>query len=147
MNTSVTAIFQDGALRPVVPLELAEGTCVELIILTEPNGMPVGDSAGPVASPMTDAKRSNGREQARAAFLRDLPHLLDNPRHEGWWAAYHGDLRLGVGKSPQDLLREIQRQGISKDSYYLGVIRPHEPEVETIEPRHGHHFDTGEFAT
>jgi hypothetical protein len=150
MNTSVTAIFEGGALRPTVPLELAEGTRVELIILREANGPPPGESAVAIltatpVSPTAGGDPSTSRDQSRAAFLRDLPQLLANPRHDGWWVLYHRDQRLGMGKSPHDLLREIQRRGISKDSYYLGVIRPHESEAEAIEPRHRHHFDNDEL--
>ena len=39
MTTSITAVFEGGLLRPVTPLELAEGTRVELILRSdEPDG-------------------------------------------------------------------------------------------------------------
>src|SRR5260370_2215083 len=86
-------------------------------------------------------------QQARASFLRGLSQLLADPRYHGWWAAYQGDQCLGISKSPQKLLREIQRRGLAMHSYYLGVIRPHEPEPEEIEPRHGQHFGNGELTS
>jgi predicted DNA-binding antitoxin AbrB/MazE fold protein len=35
MTKSITAVFESGLLRPTTPLELAEGTQVELIIISD----------------------------------------------------------------------------------------------------------------
>lgn len=35
MTKSITAVFEAGLLRPTTPLELAEGTQVELIIISD----------------------------------------------------------------------------------------------------------------
>jgi len=35
MTTSITAVFEAGLLRPTTPLALAEGTRVELIIISD----------------------------------------------------------------------------------------------------------------
>ncbi len=82
---------------------------------------------------------TNPLQQSREAFLRNLPQLLVNPKHAGWWAAYHGEQFLGLSQSPLELLGEIQRRGLRESSYYLGVIRPHEPEPEEVQPRPDHH--------
>jgi len=43
MTTSITAVFEAGLLRPTTPLVLAEGTRVELIIISdERNGKHAG---------------------------------------------------------------------------------------------------------
>lgn len=34
MTTSITAVFEGGLLRPTTPLELAEGTRVELVFVS-----------------------------------------------------------------------------------------------------------------
>jgi hypothetical protein len=78
--------------------------------------------------------------EARQAFLRDLPVLLANPRIEDSWAAYHAGRQVGIRRSPQELLREIHRQGIPARDCFIGVIRPHEAAEEEMEPRHGHHY-------
>ncbi len=82
-----------------------------------------------------------GVSRSREAFLRDLPQLLADAKQDHWWAAYHGDLRIGIAHLPQELLREIIKRGIPSDQYFLGVIRTHDPEPEEIELRHGHHFE------
>ena len=49
MTTSITAVFEAGLLRPTTPLELAEGTRVELIIIRdERNGKQVGRTAASI---------------------------------------------------------------------------------------------------
>ena len=35
MSTSIAAVFENGAFRPTAPLALAEGTRVELIVVTK----------------------------------------------------------------------------------------------------------------
>ena len=73
MNTSVTAIFEGGAFRPTVPLQLAEGTRVELIILGESNGAPKGDSAAQIlaaiaALPTGGGDPGTGRDHDRILY-------------------------------------------------------------------------------
>jgi predicted DNA-binding antitoxin AbrB/MazE fold protein len=49
MTTSITAVFEGGLLRPTTPLALAEGTRVELIIISdESNGKEIGRSAASI---------------------------------------------------------------------------------------------------
>jgi predicted DNA-binding antitoxin AbrB/MazE fold protein len=75
MPTQFTAIFEDGRLRPTVPLELAEGAAVEVFIVahdTVPqSGSPAEILAGiaalctEVADPHTSAQTDDilyGRE-------------------------------------------------------------------------------------
>ncbi len=92
-------------------------------------------------APALDSGVPPGIQRSKAAFLRDLPQLMANKKHDGWWAAYHGEERIGMARTGQQLLQEIQRQRIPRDEYYLGVIRPHEAEPEEIEPIHFHHFE------
>jgi hypothetical protein len=74
-----------------------------------------------------------GVKRSRAAFLRDLPELLQNPKHDRWFALYHGDSCVRIARRYEDLLRECRRRGLQREAYYIGIIRPHEPEPEEIE--------------
>ncbi|MBW3539377.1 MAG: hypothetical protein KY476_03835 [Planctomycetes bacterium] len=67
-----------------------------------------------------------------AAFRRDLPELLN--KHRGQWVAYHGDQRLGFGRSKTDLYEECFRRGLTLDDFVVcgieeGTFDPDE-EVE-----------------
>ncbi|MBV9122488.1 MAG: hypothetical protein JO112_03870 [Planctomycetes bacterium] len=82
--------------------------------------------------------------RSQQAFWRDLPELLKNRRHYLKWAAYHGDERIGIGSTPTELIREILRQGIPREDYYVGRIQPQDlPPWEPIEvePIHLHHLE------
>ncbi len=74
-----------------------------------------------------------GVQQSRAAFLRDLPDLLRNKKHDRWFALYHGARRIRIACKYEDLLQECRTRGIGRDAYYIGIIRHHEPEPEEIE--------------
>jgi hypothetical protein len=56
------------------------------------------------------------------AFWRDLPELLRNKRNKGKWAAYHGDERVGVGKSQTEMYQECFRRGLQRGEFYVGRI-------------------------
>lgn len=87
------------------------------------------------------AKVPPGVRRSEEAFLHDLPQLLIHKKHQGWWAAYQENRRIGIDRDPQKLLEKIHDLSIPEDEYYLGVIRPHELEPEEVEPRHHHHFE------
>src|SRR5262245_37472387 len=94
----------------------------------------------PAPPPPIDIEIPPGIRRSKEAFLRDLPELLANRKHEGWWVGYHGDQRIGPFYDSRRLLKELDRRRVSPDEYYLGIIRLHEPEPEEVEPIHGHHF-------
>ncbi|MBW3538826.1 MAG: hypothetical protein KY476_01010 [Planctomycetes bacterium] len=52
-----------------------------------------------------------------AAFRRDLPELLKT--HRGQWVAYHGDERIGFGRSKTDLYEACFRGGLSRDDFVV----------------------------
>ncbi len=62
--------------------------------------------------------------RSQQAFWRDLPGLLENRQVRGKWTAYHGDERIGVAATDDELIRECLRRGLGKDDYYLDVIEP-----------------------
>lgn len=96
--------------------------------------------ADPDPSPR-DLQVPAGIRRSEEAFLRDLPQMMINKKHQGWWAAYQECRRIGIDRDPWKLLERIHDLGIQEDEYYLGVIRPHELEPEEVEPRHHHHFE------
>jgi hypothetical protein len=60
--------------------------------------------------------------KSREAFCRDLPELLKE-RH-GWWVAYHGDERIGFGRSQRKLYQECLRRGLTDDQFLVTGILP-----------------------
>ena len=60
--------------------------------------------------------------QSQAAFRRDLPELLKS-RYR-WWVAYHGDERIGFGKTETELYKECFRRGLSEDEFVVRSIQP-----------------------
>lgn len=48
--------------------------------------------------------------KSQEAFRRDLPELLKN--RYGQWVAYHGDERIGFGRTQLELYRECLRRGL-----------------------------------
>jgi hypothetical protein len=61
-------------------------------------------------------------EKSREAFCRDLPELLRD--RQGWWVAYHGDERIGFGKSQRKLYHECLRRGLTDDQFLVTGILP-----------------------
>ncbi len=51
------------------------------------------------------------------AFRRDLPALLEN--HNGQWVAYHGDERIGFGRTQTELYQECVRRGLQRDEFFV----------------------------
>jgi hypothetical protein len=80
--------------------------------------------------------------RSQQAFWRDLPELLKKRRNRGKWAAYHGDERIGIAATDDELIRECIRRGLGNNDYYLDIIepRPYPPwHVEEV------HFGLAEY--
>jgi hypothetical protein len=71
--------------------------------------------------------------RSKAAFLRDLPRLLENKKLARQWVAYHGEERIGVARTERELIQECLRRGLKQDEYYVDMVIPHSPEPEEIE--------------
>ena len=85
-----------------------------------------------------------GIRRSQEAFWRNLPQLLSNRKHRGWWVAYHHDECIGPFRDGNALLDEIHRRRIPGGEYFYTVITPREQppwEPEEIEPLGAHHFD------
>jgi len=66
------------------------------------------------------------------AFRRDLPEMLK--KHRGKWVAYHGDQRIGFGRTETELYEVCFRHGLKRDDFVVcgveeGVFDPDE-EIE-----------------
>jgi len=55
--------------------------------------------------------------RSEAAFYRDLDILL--PGREGQWVAYHGDERIGFGRTQTELYRRCQKIGLRSDEFIV----------------------------
>jgi hypothetical protein len=51
------------------------------------------------------------------AFYRDLAELLTT--HYGKWIAYHGDERVGTGRSETELYEQCLRRGFKEDEFIV----------------------------
>jgi hypothetical protein len=65
-------------------------------------------------------------ERSQAAFRRDLPELMKT--HYRQWVAYHGDERLGFGRSQTALYQECFRRGLQEDEFVVRSIEPEMPD-------------------
>ncbi len=74
-----------------------------------------------------------GIRKSQDAFFRDLPELLKDQRLKGYYAAYHGDERIGVADDDAPLIRECIRRGLKRDEYDILVIEPQSPNPEEID--------------
>ena len=61
-------------------------------------------------------------QQSIDAFRRDLPELSNT--HYGKWVAYHGDERIGFGRTETELYDECFRRGLTRDDFVVGRIEP-----------------------
>lgn len=70
-------------------------------------------------------------KKAQSAFRRDLPELLKDRRLRGQWVAYHGEKRIGTGRSKQVLYQQCLRQGMTYGEFVVRLIAPaHDEETE-----------------
>jgi hypothetical protein len=63
------------------------------------------------------------RLRSMQAFWKDLPELLGNQRNHGKWVAYHGDVRIDLGKTQTELYQECFRRGLQRGDFYVGKIK------------------------
>ena len=65
-------------------------------------------------------------QRSQAAFRRDLPALMKT--HYGYWVAYHGEQRLGFGRSKFKLVLECLQRGLKDDEFVVRGVAPEMPE-------------------
>ncbi len=68
---------------------------------------------------------SPGIRRSQEAYWRDLPALLKLRSRKRQWVAYHGDQRVGFGRTSAELYREcIERHGLKKEEFYVDRLEP-----------------------
>src|SRR5439155_27272779 len=67
-----------------------------------------------------------GIRRSQEAFWRDLPQLLKLASNKRRWVAYHGDERVGFGRTETELYEECFRRGWRDDEFYVDLIQPYE---------------------
>src|SRR5262245_26447015 len=82
---------------------------------------------------MRDEGAAPGIVQSRRAFLRDLPALLHDSKHDRWSVAYRGDERIALAACEKDVIQECLKRGLKADEYYIGTVAPYDHDGE-IEP-------------
>jgi predicted DNA-binding antitoxin AbrB/MazE fold protein len=84
---SFQAVFENGVLRPLEPLELAEHAVVSLAIVPE-----AGDTTPPSAAEVAEAKRQG---QAWRTLLEELAQVPDAPDSDGLTNRDHDRILYG----------------------------------------------------
>src|ERR1022692_4579096 len=64
--------------------------------------------------------------RSQKAFWRDLPELLKLKSKERQWIAYHGEERVGFGKTQTELYQTCFQRGIQRGEFYVGKIEADE---------------------
>ena len=63
------------------------------------------------------------RLHSMQAFWRDLTELLKVRRNRGRWAAYHGEERVAISRSPADAYQECFRRGLKRGEFFVGWLK------------------------
>ncbi len=61
------------------------------------------------------------------AFRRALPEFLKNKKLRRWWVAFHGDERVGLAATEDELYDECDRRGLIDHEYVVCCIVPEFP--------------------
>jgi hypothetical protein len=60
------------------------------------------------------------------AYWRDLPALLPRRSRSRRFVAYHGDDRIGFGRTQTELARVCFRRGLQRGQFYVGLLEERE---------------------
>jgi hypothetical protein len=72
-------------------------------------------------------------QRCQEAFRRDLPELLRMKSRNRQWVAYHGDKRIGFGRTKTELYQQCLRAGLRRGEFVVRAIEPEPPdEVEIL---------------
>ena len=107
--------------------------------LLEKTSMQEGIASGAA----TVSKVPAGIRCSQEAYWRDLPEILPLKSERRRWVAYHGDERIGFGRTMAELYEICERRGLKTDQFYVDRLEPRALapwEEESVEA----HFDAGE---
>ncbi len=92
------------------------------------------EQAPPAATPAPRVAIAPTMLRSQKAFWHDLPELLKLKSKERQWVAYHGEERVGFGKSQTELYQECLHRGVQRGDFYVGKIEEDEtPPWGTLE--------------
>jgi hypothetical protein len=65
-----------------------------------------------------------GVRRSQEAYWRDLPALLKLRNERRRWVAYHGDERVGFGRTAAELYQKCLRRGWTDADFYVDRLEP-----------------------
>jgi hypothetical protein len=92
---------------------------------------PLLEQHSPPAAPEPPASIAPEMLRSMQAYWRELPELLKCKSKARRWVAFHGDDRVGFGKSQTELYQECLRRGWQRGEFYVGRL---EADPEGIPP-------------
>jgi hypothetical protein len=78
----------------------------------------------PTTTPVCPAGMTPLMLQSQRAFWHDLSELLTLKSRKRRWVAYHGDVRIGFGRTDTELYQECFRRGLRRGEFYVGFLEP-----------------------
>jgi hypothetical protein len=99
-----------------------------------PNTNPAPEAAPAMPESLLSAAKMIPPDIAAAqrAFRRDLAQLLGE--RAGQWVAYHGDRRLGFGRTKTHVYQDCLRQGYAPGQFLVRLIGPQPDERDALGP-------------
>ena len=99
---------------------------------TTREGTPSSSAGNPNhAASAGSESRSSALQRCHAAFLRDLPSMIN--QHAGHWAAYAGSQLVAIGASKRELYRQCLAAGHRADEILIcGIEQPRENALDEL---------------
>ena len=69
------------------------------------------------------------QEAGDAAYYRELPELVKTHHH--WWVAYHGERRIALAKTHEEVYRQCKAQALPRHEVVIWCVEI-EPECDFI---------------
>ncbi len=108
------------------PVEVIDPPTQQAYLVVARDACERGDLAGQSEAPLvgTIASIPPQLHRSQLAPVRELPMLLPLRSRTHRWVAYHGDERLGLGRTETELYQECFRRGLRRDEIYVGRLEP-----------------------
>jgi hypothetical protein len=72
----------------------------------------------------SEAVVPEGVQKARAAFLRDFPALMADPKTRGQYVVYHQDRRVAVARTYRAAIDEVNRLNLPDEEHLIIEVSP-----------------------
>jgi hypothetical protein len=118
---------QQQAVREGRPVEVIDPATRQSYLIVPRDGPESG--RGPVDRPVSAPPPAGGIppgiRRSQEAYWRELPELLKLKSRRRRWVAYHGDRRIGFGRTSAELYRQCtERLGLAKSEFYVDRLEP-----------------------